>query len=67
MNERPKKHWLVRPVTIRWLWILGLIGLALLVIADLRVHGHAAFVIDGTFGFYAWFGLLTCAAMVIGA
>ncbi|HJP22043.1 MAG: hypothetical protein QF546_08305 [Alphaproteobacteria bacterium] len=67
MNETPGKHWLVRPVTIRWLWIVGLIVLALLVVADLKVHGHPAFGIDGTFGFFAWYGLATCAAMVIGA
>ncbi len=67
MNDRPQKHWLVRPVTIRWLWIVGLIVLALLVAADLKVHGHPAFGIDGTFGFFAWYGLATCAAMVVGA
>ena len=67
MNDTARKHWLVRPVTIRWLWIVGLIVLALLVVADLKVHGHPAFGIDGTFGFFAWYGLATCAAMVIGA
>jgi hypothetical protein len=31
------------------------------------VHGHSYFWIDGTFGFYSWYGLLTCAAMVLFA
>ncbi|MDJ0950721.1 MAG: hypothetical protein QNJ94_17550 [Alphaproteobacteria bacterium] len=61
------KHWLVRPDTIRKLWIGSSVVLALLVIADLFVHHHGAFGIDETFGFYAWYGLLTCAAMVFAA
>ena len=64
-TEEP--HWLVRPDTIRKLWIGGCIVLALLVLGDFLIHPHTYFGIDGTFGFYAWYGFVTCAAMVIGA
>lgn len=68
MNQDQRTlHWLVRPRTIRGLWIGGSIVLALLVLADLLIHPHALFGVDATFGFYAWYGLVTCMAMVIGA
>ena len=62
-----KKHWLVRPKTVRLIWRVGLAVLALAVSVDFFVHGHPNFQIDGTFGFYAWFGLVTCVAMVLFA
>ncbi len=67
MNETEQKHWLVRPKTIRQLWYGGFVLLALLVLADFFVHPHASFQIDGTFGFYSWYGLLTCVGMVLFA
>lgn len=67
MNEPQEKHWLVRPGTIRMLWRGGFVVLGLLVLGDLLVYVHPAFGIDGTFGFYAWYGLLTCVAMVLFA
>jgi len=67
-EKHPKDdHWLVRPTTIRLLWRGGLAVLALMVLADLVVAPHPYFGIDGSFGFYAWYGFLTCAAMVLGA
>jgi len=60
-------HWLVRPATIRKMWIFGIIFLVLLTLADLTFHGHPHFEIDGTFGFFSWYGFATCAAMVVGA
>ncbi|MDP6173365.1 MAG: hypothetical protein QGF09_04275 [Rhodospirillales bacterium] len=66
-NGEQDKHWLVRAGTIRLLWIIGLAVLALLVAGDFLVHGHPAFGLDGTFGFYAWYGLLTCLGMVLFA
>lgn len=60
-------HWLRRPDTIRKLWRWGLILLVLVTLLDVVVVGHPYFGIDGTFGFYSWYGLLTCAAMVVAA
>ena len=60
-------HWLVRPRTVRGLWIGFALILAGLVLGDFLVHGHPGFGIDGTFGFYAWYGLGTCVAMVLVA
>ena len=60
-------HWLVRPATVRGLWIGFAAVLAALVLGDLLIHPHAGFGIDGTFGFYAWYGLGACVAMVLFA
>ena len=64
MNER-QRHWLVRPGTIRLLWLVfaGILGLS--VIAGLFVHQHDHFGIAGSFGFFAWYGFFTCVAMVV--
>lgn len=62
-----KQHWLVRPGTIRVLWIVFVIVLAGTVVAGRFVHGHAYFGLDGTFGFNAWYGLTTCVAMIVVA
>lgn len=68
MNADEKNlHWLLRPRTIRGLWIGGGVILAALVLAELLIHAHALFGVDGTFGFYAWYGLLTCMAMILAA
>ena len=60
-------HWLVRPRTLRGLRIGFALVLAALVLGDFLVHGHPGFGIDGTFGFYAWYGLGACVAMVLFA
>lgn len=62
-----RPHWLVRPATIRKLWIGGIALLAVLVAAGPFVEGHPHFGVDGWFGFNAWFGFLSCAAMVVAA
>ncbi len=62
-----RKHWLVRPRTIRILWIAFAAILAALVVAGVFVHGYAYFTIDGIFAFNAWYGFLTCVAMVVAA
>lgn len=61
------KHWLVRRSTIRLLWYIFSGVLALTVVAGLFVDFHPHFGIEDSFGFFAWFGLLTCAAMVVFA
>ncbi|ESR22759.1 hypothetical protein [Lutibaculum baratangense] len=57
-------HWLVRPASIRKLWAGFIVVLALTVLADLFVEHHPHFGIDGTFGFGAWYGFISCVAMV---
>lgn len=63
----PHPHWLVRPRSIRLLWVGGIALLALFVALGAFIHPHATFGIEGTFGFNAWYGFVTCAAMVVGA
>ncbi len=60
-------HWLVRPDTIRMIWIISIIVLALTVLADFVVSHHPYFGIDGTFGFGAWFGFGACVILVLGS
>ena len=60
-------HWLVRPGTIRLMWIIGCLGLAGLVCLDLVIAHKPHFGIDGTFGFGAWFGFGACVALVLFA
>jgi len=73
MSEQKKEpqtselHWLVRPATIRQLWIWGCVILAVTVVAQALVHMHSYFGIDGWFGFNAAYGFLACVAMVLFA
>ena len=69
MSEGRSKelHWLVRPETIRKLWIGSCLVLAITVLLNLAIHPHAVFGIEGTFGFYAWFGFAVCVAMILFA
>lgn len=67
MNTKDGDHWLVRPGTIRLLWVVFIAILALTVMADFVVHPHGEFGIDGTIGFYAWFGFAACVVLVAGA
>lgn len=60
-------HWLVRPDTIRMIWIGSIIVLAFTVLADFVVEHHPHFGIDGTFGFGAWFGFGACLILVVGS
>lgn len=57
-------HWLVRPENIRLIWIVSIVVLVLLVLADLFVEHHPYFGIDGTFGFGAWYGFVACVVLV---
>ncbi len=59
------EHWLRRPETIRWLWRIFMIVLAATVVAELFIHRHAHFSIDALFAFHAWYGLGTCAVMIV--
>ena len=56
MAAPDQDHWLVRPGTIRLLWIVFGVILTALVLADLVVQHHPLFGLDATFGFGAWYG-----------
>ena len=66
MSEQ-KKHWLLRSENIRKLWILFIAILIATVVAGLFVHQHESFGIEDSFGFFAWYGFITCVGMVIFA
>ena len=57
-------HWLTRPETIRRLWIVFGAILTALVLADLFVHHHPHFGLEGTIGFGAWYGFAACVVLV---
>lgn len=65
--DRSDDPWLVRPTTIELLWKIFAAALGLSVLADLFVHHHSSFGVDGTFGFGAWFGFVSCGVLVLVA
>jgi hypothetical protein len=60
-------HWLVRPTTIRLLWIAFLATLALTVAVGLWLPGEPHFAIERIFAFNAAYGFLVCVAMILTA
>ena len=62
--KAPPQHWLVRPKTIRKLWIGGGVMLAALVAIEAGVQTYGYFGLDGTFAFNAWYGFAVCVVMV---
>lgn len=60
-----RRHWLVRPRTIRGLWVGFGVVLVVTLLADVVVARHPHFAVEGAFGFYAWYGFGTCVAMVL--
>ncbi|NNJ73370.1 MAG: hypothetical protein HKP09_09330 [Enterobacterales bacterium] len=66
-NSNQDDHWLVRPKTIRLLWQIFSVVLALTVIAQFFIYIKGYVGIDGWLGFGAGFGFLACVAMVLFA
>jgi hypothetical protein len=60
-------HWLARERTIKGLWIVFVIVLAAVVLFDLAIEHHPYFGLDGTIGFGAWFGFISCVALIVFA
>ncbi len=63
-------HWLYRPENKRKLWALLYVILSLALLPEFFVQHHPHFPnvgLDTVWGFFAWYGFLTCAAMVIVA
>jgi hypothetical protein len=68
VSPRPEDDaWLVRPATIRLLWGILWVVLALTVAAHFVINVKGYFVIDAWYGFGAVFGFLACVLMVIVA
>ena len=66
MNDN-NSHWLTRPATIRKLWWVFSLVLALTVAAQFFVYVKGYFGPDGWFAFGAVFGFLSCQIMVLVA
>ena len=67
LNNDSNKHWLVRAKTIKILWLCFIAILLLTIASELFIHKHEYFGVDGSFGFSAWYGFITCVAMVVVA
>lgn len=65
-NDEPV-HWLVRPATIRKLWIGFSVVLALVVMAQMVIYIKGYFGIDAWYGFGAVYGFGSCLLMVLVA
>lgn len=66
-ENKNRDHWLVTGDAVRllrWPFVAALVALAG---ADLLIAPHPHFGIDGTFGFGAWFGFLSCVLLVLVA
>jgi hypothetical protein len=59
-----ESHWLTRSGTIRKLWVAFIAVLVATVGAELFIAHESHFGIDGTFGFHAWYGFASCAALI---
>jgi len=64
---REDDAWLARPSTIRLLWRVFAVVLAVSVAAQLVFKVKGYFGVDGWLGFGAVFGFLSCVAMVLFA
>ena len=64
---KPKKEFDLfdRPEVKRKLWILLYVVCGLTVIPDFFIHKHPHFGFDGFFGFYAIFGFVSCAVLIL--
>ena len=68
MSQRPENDaWLVRPATIKLLWRILWVVLALTVAAHFVIPVKGYFGIDGWYGFGAAFGFFCCLLMVLVA
>ena len=60
-------HWLTRQATIKRLWLIFGVVLAATVLADLWIPNQPHFEVERVLGFYALYGFLSCAAMILAA
>ncbi len=67
MTDETNLHWLVRPSTIRKLWIGASVILVLVVLAQTVIYVKGYFGFDAWFGFGAVYGFVSCLIMVLVA
>lgn len=67
MNNEQQVHWLVRPTTIRKLWLGFGAVLVLMVLAQTVIYIKGYFGVDAWFGFAAVYGFVSCLLMVLVA
>lgn len=67
MEKPDSDHWLVRPSSIRKLWIGGCTILALTVLGQFVIPIKGYFGADDWFGFGAVYGFVACTLMVLVA
>lgn len=72
MSQEQHKHWLYRTENRRTLWIILAVLLLLAIIPEFFIDHYAHFkqqgiYVDASFGFYAWYSFIGCAAMIAGA
>jgi hypothetical protein len=67
MLEEDPDHWVVRPGTIRWLWVGFAAVLALSLLAQAVVPIKSIARVDAWPGFAAAYGMLSCIVMIIVA
>jgi len=68
MNDKHQEDaWLARPESVRLLWKLFAVVLALTVVAQFFIKVKGYFGVDGWLGFAAIFGFVCCLLMVLVA
>ena len=65
MKTKKEFDYFDRPDVRRKLWILLLVVCALTVVPDFFLHKHPHFGFDGFTGFYALFGFVSCAVLIL--
>jgi hypothetical protein len=68
-GQDERRHWLYRSENLPKLWLIQIVILLLALLPEFFVHHHphfqhSGFTLDAGFGFFAWYGFLTCAGMV---
>lgn len=61
------RHWLTRPETVRGLWWVFGVVLALTVLLQFAIPVKGKFALESSFAFGAWYGFAACVAMVLVA
>jgi len=72
MSDEQQKHWVYRKKNLPILWGIQVALLVLVLVPEFFMHHHPHFEdqgigVDASWGFFAWYGFATCAAMVVGA